>query len=112
MRDLIIHCGAVKLMHTNHAFGDASHTFWTTWVREEPVSDASFEELLEWLEEAHDTVIDSVQHLNDDHELVVLRPTYWGAPWETRRILDAIAVHDVYHAGEINHLRALIHQVD
>ena len=111
MRDLIIHCGAVKLMHANHAFEDATHTFWTTWDRQEPVSEASFEELLEWLEETHDTVIDSVQHLNDDHELVVLRPTYWGASWETRRILDAIAVHDVYHAGEINHLRALIHQV-
>ena len=24
MRDLIIHCGAVKLMHANHAFGDAT----------------------------------------------------------------------------------------
>ena len=112
MRDLIIHCAAVKLMHANHAFGDATHTFWTTWDREDPVSEASFEDLLEWLEEAHDVVIDSVQHLNDDHELVVPRPTYWGASWETRRILDAIAVHDVYHAGEINHLRALLHQVD
>lgn len=112
MRDLIIHCGAVKLMHANHAFGDASYTFWTTWPHEDPISEASFEDLLEWLELAHLNVISSVIKLEGDHELIAPRPTYWGERWETRRILDAIAVHDVYHAGEINHLRALLHQVD
>lgn len=112
MRDLIVHCAAVKLMHANHAFGDATATFWNTWDREEPVSEASFEDLLDWLESAHAQVIQAVNDLSDDEELVARRPTYWGEKWETRRILDAIAVHDVYHAGEINHLRALIHQVD
>ena len=111
MRDLIIHCASVKLMHANHAFGDGAYTFWSTWPNEEPVSEASFEDLLEWLEHAHLRVIVAVTELNDDSELMVKRPTYWGASWETRRILDAIAVHDVYHAGEINHLRALLHQV-
>ena len=112
MRDLIIHCGAVKSMHANHAFGDASYTFWSTWPREDPISDASFEDLLEWLEDAHEQVIQAVKALSADSELDAPRPTYWGEAWETRRILDAIAVHDVYHAGEINHLRALLHQVD
>ena len=112
MRDLIIHCAAVKFMHANHAFGDATATFWNTWDREEPVSEASFEDLLDWLEAAHAQVIQAVNDLSDDDELVAKRPTYWGEQWETRRILDAIAVHDVYHAGEINHLRALLHQVD
>lgn len=112
MRDLIVHCGAVKLMHADHAFGDARHTFWSTWPGDEPVSEASFEELLEWLEAAHQSVIESVKHLSDDSELQGARPTYWGERWETRRILDAIAIHDVYHAGEINHLRALIHIVN
>ena len=112
MRDLMIHCGAVKLMHANHAFGDASYTFWTTWPNESPIGEASFEDLLEWLELAHLNVITAVMKLEGDHELTAPRPTYWGESWETRRILDAIAVHDVYHAGEINHLRALLHQVD
>ena len=112
MRDLIIHCAAVKFMHANHAFGDATATFWNTWDQEEPVSEASFEDLLVWLEAAHAQVIQAVNDLRDDDELVAKRPTYWGEEWETRRILDAIAVHDVYHAGEINHLRALLHQVD
>ncbi len=111
MRDLIVHCGAVKLMHANHAFGDASYNFWTTWPHDEPISEAPFAELLEWLELAQVNVIASVTKLRDDDELRALRPTYWGAQWETRRIIDAIAIHDVYHAGEINHLRALLHQV-
>ncbi len=111
MRDLIVHCAAVKFMHANHAFGDATATFWNTWTGDEPASDASFEDLLEWLEQAHAEVIKAVNDLSDDRELGAKRPTYWGEALETRYILDAIAVHDVYHAGEINHLRALIHQV-
>ena len=111
MRDLIIHCAAVKWMHANHAFGDAAFTFWSTWPKSEPVSEASYEELMDWLIDSHLQVITDVAQLTDDEELTVLRPTYWGAAWETRRILDAIAVHDVYHAGEINHLRALLQQV-
>lgn len=111
MRDLIIHCGAVKLMHVNHAFGDASYTFWNTWIGEEPIGEASFEDLSEWLQLAQLAVIAEVTKLSDDDELVALRRTYWGEQWETRRILDAIAIHDVYHAGEINHLRALLQQV-
>ena len=110
MRDLIVHCGAVKLMHTNHAFEDGTYTFWNTWPYEDPISEASFEHLLEWLELAQVSVLTSVTKLQHDDELLVQRPTYWGDHWETRKILDAIAVHDVYHAGEINHLRALLHQ--
>ncbi len=110
MRDLIFHCGAVKVMHVNHGFGDRSHTFWTTWDREPIVAEASFELLLEWLEEAHIQAIEAVLELKDDEELRKLRPTYWGEQWQTRDLLDAVAIHDVYHAGEINHLRALLHQ--
>lgn len=110
MRDLIVHCAAVKVMHVNHAFADASHTFWTAWDGDGTVADATFEDLLEWLERAHDDVLDAVDALQSDAELTVARPTYWGELWETRRVIDAISIHDVYHAGEINHLRALLHQ--
>lgn len=111
MRDLLVHCATVKWMHANHAFGDGSATFWSTWPNEDPVGEASYEDLMEWLYDSHYEVIQMVGLLSDDEELLVKRPTYFGAQWETRRILDAIAVHDVYHAGEINHLRALLQQV-
>ena len=110
MRDLIVHCASVKSMYVNHAFGDATGTFWTAWDQDGLVSDASFEDLMDWLTRTHADLINQVHHLRTDDELESMRPTYWGADWETRAILDAISIHDVYHAGEINHLRALLHQ--
>lgn len=110
MRDLIVHCGSVKAMYVDHAFGEATRTFWTAWDREEAVGDATFEDLMDWLTRTHGDLITQVRMLATDRELTSMRPTYWGAEWETRQILDAISIHDVYHAGEINHLRALLHQ--
>lgn len=110
MRDLIIHCGSIKSMHVNHGFGDRSRTFWTTWDGDSQITDAPLEDLFSWLQRAHYEVTDAVAALLDDAELRVLRPTYWGAKWETRALIDAIAIHDIYHAGEINHLRALLQQ--
>lgn len=110
MRDLIVHCASVKAMYVNHAFGDRTRTFWTAWDNEEAVSEASFETLMDWLTRTHGDLITQVRMLTTDSELSSMRPTYWGAEWETRQILDAISIHDVYHAGEINHLRALLHQ--
>jgi hypothetical protein len=47
-----------------------------------------------------------VAALTDD-ELYRVRPGYWAEP---KPLLDTIVVmieHDLYHAGEINHIRAL-----
>jgi hypothetical protein len=38
--------------------------------------------------------------------------TNWGEQKETRWIITAMIQHDLYHAGEINHLRALIQGTD
>ena len=110
MRDLIVHCASVKAMYVDHAFGDRTRTFWTAWDNDTPATEASFEDLMDWLTRTHADLITQVRMLATDDELSSFRPTYWGEDWETRAILDAISIHDVYHAGEINHLRALLHQ--
>ena len=110
MRDLIVHCASVKAMYVDHAFGDRTRTFWTAWDNDTPTTEASFEDLMDWLTRTHADLITQVRMLATDDELSSFRPTYWGEDWETRAILDAISIHDVYHAGEINHLRALLHQ--
>jgi hypothetical protein len=38
--------------------------------------------------------------------------TNWGEQKETRWIITAMIQHDLYHAGEINHLRSLHRQTD
>ena len=49
--------------------------------------------------------------LNDD-DLLKLRRANWGEMKETRWLIKTLIEHDVYHAGEINHLRALAQQND
>lgn len=43
----------------------------------------------------------------DDGELLRPRRTNWGELKETRWIIGVMIAHDLYHAGEINHLRSL-----
>ena len=45
--------------------------------------------------------------LADDAELLKPRRTNWGEMKETRWIIKSMIEHDLYHAGEINRMRAL-----
>ena len=46
--------------------------------------------------------------------LSIVRPrrTNWGELMETRWIIAVMIQHDLYHAGEINHLRSLRQRTD
>ena len=39
--------------------------------------------------------------------MLALRKANWGSEYETRWLMATIIEHDLYHAGEINHIRAL-----
>lgn len=66
------------------------------------------DELLPWLEEGHRRWTASVRGLPDDAELERPRLTNWGERLPTRTLIQILLAHDHYHAGEINHLRALL----
>ena len=70
------------------------------------------DELRAWLLEGHSRWINSVRAMADDGELERDRLTNWGEWLPTRTIIRIMIAHDFYHAGEINHLRALIQQTD
>ena len=63
--------------------------------------------VIEWLTEGHRRLRDHVAAL-DDSDLIAPRWPPEGDPRETRWIVANMVRHDDYHAGEINHLRALI----
>jgi uncharacterized damage-inducible protein DinB len=108
--EMVAHLGACKYMYENHAFGDATLTWDDMLVDERRLKSTTpqaLEELLGWLREAHQRVRDSVSNLADDSELLQERQTNWGEMAETRWIIKTVIEHDVYHAGEINHIRAL-----
>jgi hypothetical protein len=117
IRQIAGHIGACKHMYDNHAFGDGR----MKW--EDPAADldASLEDLqsrdldpeppmvgvVAWLTEGHRRLRDHVAAL-DDSELTKLRQPPEGEMRETRWIIANMIRHDDYHAGEINHIRALV----
>ena len=68
-------------------------------------------DLMAWLNESHSRLRQSVDKL-DDAGLLEQRRLNWGGTAETRWIISVMIQHDLYHAGEINHIRALRHGND
>jgi uncharacterized damage-inducible protein DinB len=111
--DILEHVGWCKWMYEDYAFGSAA-------LRgdQPPLIPAGgqrsrpYEELMAWLVAGHQRWLTSVRALADDSELERERLTNWGERLPTRVIMRMMIAHDVYHAGEINHLRALLHGTD
>ena len=110
IRDIVRHIGICKIMYENHTFGDASldwdHPFVTGG---DALADSA--SAIVWLRTGHARLRERVASL-DDADLVTQRPTSWGELKETRWIISIIMQHDLYHAGEINHLRSLCRRDD
>ena len=111
IRDIVEHIAGAKLLYDNHAFGDAK----LAWDDPILVGDervATIEAAITWLEAAHTRLRQSIAALDDDEELLRHRLHFSGALKETRWLISVTIEHDLYHAGEINHIRCLKHQDD
>jgi hypothetical protein len=102
---IVGHVGACKWMYENHAFGDGALT-WDDRLVAGADALAATEPAIAWLRSSQARLRTSIARL-DDSELERPRRTNWGALEETRWIVTAMIQHDLYHAGEINHLRSL-----
>jgi uncharacterized damage-inducible protein DinB len=111
--DILEHVGWSKWMYEDYAFGTASMR-----GDEPPLIPAGGArsrprpELLDWLTKGHQRWLASVRALTDDSELDRERLTNWGERLPTRDIIRIMIAHDFYHAGEINHIRALLQKTD
>jgi hypothetical protein len=102
-----------KWMCDNYAFGSASlRGDQPPLIPDHGARSRPRKELLEWLNDGHNHWLNSVQNLADDAELDQERLTNWGDRLPTRHILRIMIAHDFYHAGEINHIRALLQSTD
>jgi len=107
--DILEHVGWCKWMYEDYAFGTASlQGDKPPLVPGGSLRSRSHDELLAWLKEGHYKWLGSVRTLGDDSELECDRLTNWGEWMKTRIIIRSMIGHDYYHAGEINHLRALL----
>ncbi len=107
--DILEHVGWCKWMYEDYAFGTASlpgdrpPLIPGGQARSRPPG-----KLLTWLKEGHYKWLGSLRALTDDSELARDRLTNWGEWMKTGTIIRIMIGHDYYHAGEINHLRALL----
>lgn len=110
--DIIRHIGEAKYVYENHTFGDRS----MRWDRPGTVpaleAGADKTTITEYLRTAQARLRESVAGLADDAELTQQRPANWGEMFEMRWLINVMVQHDLYHGGEINHIRALHHGND
>jgi hypothetical protein len=104
---LVGELGTCKYVYDSQAFGDGSMHWNKLGSVPAAAADATLSEVLEWLRHAHQRLRDHVAALEDDSELLRPRLGPSGKQHETRWIINTMVQHDLYHAGEINHLRAL-----
>ena len=107
--EILEHVGWCKWMYEDYAFGTG------TLQGDQPplipagvASSRPSTELMAWLKQGHEKWLNSVRALANDSELERDRMTNWGEWMKTRTIIRIMIGHDYYHAGEINHLRALL----
>ena len=111
--DVLEHVGWSKWMYEDYAFGSASKRGdQPPMIPAEGARSRPPKELLEWVKEGHRRWLAAVRALADDSELDRDRLTNWGDHLPTRKILRIMIAHDFYHAGEINHIRALLQGTD
>ena len=107
IRDIVIHVGGCKYVYENHAFGDGSLTFNSRLANPWPDSEPHMSEVLEWLRAGHRRVRHRLESLTDD-DLQASRRAPWGEELPTRWLVGTLIQHDLYHAGEVNHIRSLL----
>ncbi|HEX9330498.1 MAG TPA: DinB family protein [Anaerolineales bacterium] len=111
--EILEHVGWCKWMYEDYAFGKASmRGDQPPLIPADGARSRPHKELLEWLTEGHQRWLASVRALSDDSELDQDRLTNWGDHLPTRIIIRIMIGHDFYHAGEINHIRALLQGTD
>lgn len=111
--DIVEHVAWAKWMYDDYAFGAAiMRGDQPPLVPDGGARSRPHDELLTWLIDGHRRWVASVRALDDDAELDRERLTNWGERLPTRTIIRIMIAHDFYHAGEINHLRALLRGSD
>ncbi len=107
IESIVLHVGTCKVMYDDYAFGGGTLQWGDRAVQPWEDGAAPMADALRWLRDAHERLVEHVAALNDD-DLDAPRMTNWGQRRPTRWILAAMMGHDLYHAGEINHLRSLL----
>lgn len=101
--DIFYHAASVKVLYAASMFRqrlDYDDPVLTSHAGEDRAS------MVAWSREVQRVLRERVAALSDG-ELGEARGTPWGEPRPTGWLVGVLIQHDFYHAGEINHVRAL-----
>ncbi len=112
IREMTFHVGLFKYMYANHGFKGADLDYSDPPAKPPPERLTSPTTAAQWLREAHAYLMQCVRDLANDSELEVPRKAHWGEYVPTNHLIVTMLEHDLYHAGEINHTRALLQDDD
>ena len=105
--EIFLHAVCAKWAYGETAFRGGTRS-WSDWLRDAP---SDREGAIAWGREGHERLVESLRGL-DDSVLDEMRPTHWGGEALAQQQIVVCIEHDLYHAGEINHARALIQGTD
>lgn len=105
IEDIVRHVGECKYMYQDHGFGRRALT-WDGFARTLGGSPTR-NQVMAWLGEGHRRLRGSVAELSDA-DLGAERTAPWGERLPTRDLVRIMIEHDIYHAGEVNHIRSLM----
>ena len=106
---VIKHVAAWSAVYRSYAFDpEPHHWIETDWPRGrsdtiEPTEEY-FAEVVDWFERSHAAWVDSIDGIDNLDEP---RPVHWGGALPLREVLEIVAAHWHYHAGEVNALLAV-----
>lgn len=107
IRALFQHAACAAYAYDDAAFrGEPGR--WDYWLATAPEERGA---AIEWAREGYRRMRESVDALVDA-DIETVRDTHWGGRRPAWKILLTMAEHCYYHAGEINHARALIQGTD
>ncbi len=104
---LVRELGECKYVYDSHAFGDGSIRWDHPGSIPAVPEGAPPSQVIQWLREAHSVVRGHLAAMPEDDGLVQECMSQWGRLVERRFLVKTMIEHDLYHAGEINHIRAL-----
>ena len=111
IREIVFHIGWAKYMYDDHAFRGGTMTGGEPPALGEVNNDTSLADVIVWLGRSQLLLMESIGRLEDE-DLPGPRKSNWGSTQTARWVIQAMLEHDLYHAGEINHIRSLFQQSD
>jgi uncharacterized damage-inducible protein DinB len=106
IRTIFEHAAIAKHIYTDFLFGSGQRTWGDVAVECHNQANGDTAALVEWAREGHRAFIAGMATLQDA-DLSAITTKWHGARDTKAEVIAVMIQHDCYHAGEINHLRAI-----